>query len=199
MLATDVIFFATPDELRAWFVAHHETAGELWVGFHKKGTGTPSVTWPEAVDEALCVGWIDGVRKGIDAASYMIRFTPRKPGSIWSAVNIARVAELEGQGRMRPAGLAAFARRSEAKSVVYAYEQETPQLDADSERQFRANATAWDYFQAQAPSYQRSATWWIVSAKQAATRRKRLATLIADSEQGRRLAHLSWKPKAQGQ
>src|SRR5579859_7973797 len=115
MPAMDVIFFATPDELRAWLAAHHETAGELWVGFHKKGTGTPSVTWPEAVDEALCVGWIDGVRKGIDAASYTIRFTPRKPGSIWSAVNIARVAELERQGRMRPAGLAAFARRSEAK------------------------------------------------------------------------------------
>ncbi|HST90228.1 MAG TPA: YdeI/OmpD-associated family protein [Ktedonobacterales bacterium] len=199
MPAMDVIFFATPDELRAWFAAHHETAGELWVGFHKKGTGTPSVTWPEAVDEALCVGWIDGVRKGIDAASYTIRFTPRKPGSIWSAVNIARVAELERQGRMRPAGLAAFARRREAKSAVYAYEQETPQLDADSERRFRANATAWDYFQAQTPSYQRTATWWIVSAKQAATRQKRLATLIADSEQGRRLAHLSWKPRTQGQ
>ncbi len=199
MPAMDVIFFATPDELRAWFAEQHETAGELWVGFHKKGTGTPSVTWPEAVDEALCVGWIDGVRKGIDAASYTIRFTPRKPGSIWSAVNIARVAELERQGRMRPAGLAAFARRNEAKSAVYSYEQETPQLDADAERQFRANATAWDYFQTQASWYQRNATWWIVCAKQAATRQKRLATLIADSEQGRRLAHLSWKPKAQGQ
>ncbi len=197
MRVMDVIFFATPEGLRAWFAEHHETAGELRVGFHKKATGTPSVTWPEAVDEALCVGWIDGVRKGIDATSYTIRFTPRKPGSIWSAVNIARVAELSRQGRMLPSGLAAFARRREAKSAVYAYEQETPQLDADAEQQFRANATAWAFFQAQAPWYQRTATWWIVSAKQEATRQKRLATLIADSAQGRRLARLSRTPKAQ--
>lgn len=185
-------FFATPAEFRAWLEGHHETAGELWVGFYKKGSGRPSITWPESVDEALCFGWIDGVRKGIDETSYAIRFTPRRPRSIWSAVNVKRVGELTELGRMRPAGLAAFAGRAEERSGVYAYEQgDAAALDAADEGQFRANARAWEFFQGQAAWYRRAAIWWVVSAKRKETRRKRLATLIADSEQGRTIRQLT--------
>jgi uncharacterized protein YdeI (YjbR/CyaY-like superfamily) len=188
-------FFALPAEFRAWLEEHHEFATELLVGFHKRHTGQPSLTWAESVDQALCFGWIDGVRRTIDADRYTIRFTPRKPGSTWSAVNIARVGELTALGLMRPAGLAAFERRVEARSKIYAYEQESQALDAADEAAFRANAPAWAFFQAQAPSYRRSAIWWVVSAKKEETRRKRLSTLIHDSEQGRRLAHLTYTPK----
>lgn len=181
----DVVFMATPDALREWL--ERQPANELWVGFRKKGSGLPSNTWPEAVDEALCVGWIDGVRKSIDETSYTIRFTPRRPSSIWSAVNIKRVGELTAQGRMRPAGLTAFARRKEARSSVYSYEQRGAALAEEYAAQFRAHEQAWAFFLAQAPSYQRTATWWVISAKQEATRQKRLTTLIAASAQGQRL------------
>jgi uncharacterized protein YdeI (YjbR/CyaY-like superfamily) len=182
-------FFATPDDFRAWLEEHHETSTELLVGYHKKGSGQPSMTWPESVDEALCFGWIDGVRRSLGADSYTIRFTPRKARSTWSAVNIKRVAELTELGRMRPAGLRAFAARTEANSTIYAYEnKESAVLAPDSEAQFRANPAAWAYFQAQPPGYRSTATWWIISAKQAATRAKRLATLIGESARGRRLA-----------
>jgi uncharacterized protein YdeI (YjbR/CyaY-like superfamily) len=185
-------FFATPADLRAWFEAHHNQTLELWVGYFKKDSGKPSITWPESVDQALCFGWIDGVRKGIDDISYMIRFTPRKPKSIWSAVNIKRAQELTAMGLMQPAGLRAFEARLEAKSAVYAYEQrDAPELDARDTETFRANAKAWDYFQSQAPSYQRAAIWWVISAKKEETRLKRLATLMADSEQGRTIPALT--------
>ena len=188
-------FFATPAELGAWLGEHHATATELWVGFHKKGSGRPSVTWPEAVDEALCVGWIDGVRKRIDEHSYEIRFTPRKPSSTWSAVNIARVAELTALGRMRRAGLEAFARRTESKSGIYAYEQKDPAaLEATDEERFRSDPRAWEFFQTQAPWYRQAAIWRVVSAKRAPTREKRLAELIEDSGQGRRISSLSRRP-----
>ena len=188
----DATFFASPEAFRAWLEQHHASAQELWVGFYKKDSGKPSITWPEAVDEALCFGWIDGLRKSIDDISYTIRFTPRRPRSTWSAVNISRVAELTEQGRMRPAGLEAFAQRSEEKSGIYAYEQrENAALDATGEQQFRANAQAWDFFQAQPPSYRKTAIWWVVSAKQEATRRKRLATLIDDSAHGRTIRPLT--------
>lgn len=188
-------FFATPAELGAWLGEHHATATELWVGFHKKGSGLPSVTWPEAVDEALCVGWIDGVRKRIDEHSYEIRFTPRKPSSTWSAVNIARVAELTALGRMHPAGLAAFARRTKANSGIYAYEQKDPAaLEPADEERFRAEPAAWEFFQAQAPWYRRAAIWRVVSAKRAPTRERRLAELIEDSAQGRRISSLTRRP-----
>jgi uncharacterized protein YdeI (YjbR/CyaY-like superfamily) len=191
-------FFATPADFRAWFDEHHETAGELLVGFYKKGSGKPSITWPEAVDEALCAGWIDGVRKSIDADSYTIRFTPRKPRSIWSAVNMRRIEELTGLGRMRAAGLRAFEKRSAAKSAIYAYEQRhAAQLEEAHERQFRANQAAWDWFHAQAAWYRRNSTWWVVSAKREETRLKRLATLIACSEQGKKLDRLSWRKNGQ--
>ena len=187
----DVKYFATPAEFRKWLVANHAKAQELWVGFYKKESGRPSITWPESVDEALCVGWIDGIRKRLDDESYVIRFTPRKAQSTWSAVNIARVAELTREGRMRPAGLAAFERRSEAKSAIYSYEQkETAAFDEEAERQFRSNAKAWEFFQSQPPWYRRTATHKVLSAKREETRQKRLATLIADSAAGRRLREL---------
>lgn len=185
------LFFATPADLRRWLDANHSTAKELWVGFYKKESGRPSITWPESVDEALCVGWIDGIRKRLDDESYVIRFTPRKPQSTWSAVNIARVAELKRNGRMRPAGLAAFERRSDEKSAIYSYEQRTTaEFDESAERQFRANPKAWEFFQAQAPWYRRTATYKVISAKREETRQKRLAQLIADSAAGRRIREL---------
>ena len=186
------IFFAAPAEFRVWFEAHHDTHQEVVVGFYKKDSGKPSITWPESVDEALCFGWIDGVRRSLDEISYCIRFTPRKPRSIWSNVNIKRAEELIALGRMQLAGLKAFEQRTEARSRVYAYEQrQTAQLDEEAERQFRANTAAWDFFQAQPPSYRRAALWWVISAKQEATRLKRLATLIEDSAQGRTIRPLT--------
>lgn len=181
-------FFATPADFRAWLEKHHEAAGELWVGFHRKATGKPSITWPESVDEALCFGWIDGIRKTIDESSYVIRFTPRKPASTWSLVNIKRVAELQREARMRPAGLKAFERRDEKKSGIYQYEQRKhAAFDAAAEREFRKNAKAWKFFEAQPPGYRKLAAWYVVSAKQEATQKKRLERLIKDSEAGRRL------------
>jgi uncharacterized protein YdeI (YjbR/CyaY-like superfamily) len=171
-------FFATPAAFRAWLAEHHATASVLWVGFHKVGTGRPSITWPQSVDEALCAGWIDGIRKRLDDHSYVIRFTPRKPTSTWSAVNIKRMEELVAQGRVLPAGLAAFERRPREKSG-YSYEQrKAAKLDRASERLFRANAAAWKYFQSLAPGYRRTAVWWVVTAKKEETRQRRLATLI---------------------
>jgi uncharacterized protein YdeI (YjbR/CyaY-like superfamily) len=186
------IFFETPAHFRAWLEEHHEARRELLVGFYKKGSKRPSITWPQSVDEALCFGWIDGIRRGIDDESYSIRFTPRKPTSNWSSVNIARVAELTKEGRMRPAGIEAFERRSEKRSGIYAYEQrKTARLSADQQREFMANDAAWSFFQAQPPGYRQTATYWVVSAKREETRRKRLATLIEDSASGRRLGRLT--------
>ena len=185
-------FFPEPADFRAWLEENHERAAELWVGFHKKATGRPSITWPEAVDQALCFGWIDGIRKSLGDESYVIRFTPRKPRSTWSAVNIARAQELVAEGRMRPAGLAAFEARSDDRSAIYSYEQRREvRLAPDQEREFRANQRAWEFFQAQRPSYRRPALWWVVSAKREETRARRLRTLIEDSANGRRLRHLS--------
>ncbi len=186
--AAEPIFFVTPQKFRAWLEKNHGRISELWVGFHRKATGRPSMTWPESVDEALCVGWIDGLRKTVDESSYMIRFTPRKKTSNWSLVNLGRVAVLTREGRMRPEGLKAFAERMEAKSGIYAYEQrKDAALDPASEGQFQKNAKAWKFFAAQAPSYRKVAAWWVISAKQEATRRKRLQRLIEDSEAGQRL------------
>lgn len=175
------LFFATPAALRRWLRQHHARAEELWIGFYKKDSGKPSVTWPESVDEALCVGWIDGLRKSIDAESYQIRFTPRRRGSIWSAVNIRRVAALTSEQRMRPAGLKAFAAREENKVGIYSYEQRTAESAGPYREQFQQNQAAWEFFQAQASSYRKTLNWWIVSAKQEATRQRRLGKLIAES------------------
>ena len=181
-------FFATPAEFCAWLEHHASTATELVVGFHKVGTGVPTMSWPQSVDEALCFGWIDGVRKRIDERRYQIRFTPRKPGSIWSAINIDRVAVLSAEGRMQKAGLAAFARRSEARSRTYAYEQPgMATFDPVDQKTFRRNETAWAFFEAQSPSYRQRVIWNVVSAKQAATRERRLQQLIDASQRGERL------------
>ena len=180
-------FFATQARFRAWLAKNHVTADELLVGFHKRDSGKPSMTWPESVDEALCHGWIDGVRRNLDATSYTIRFTPRRARSIWSSVNIKRMAFLVEQGLVAPAGHAAFGRRTDDKSSIYAYEQRhSATLTPAQEKEFRANRKAWAFFTAQAPWYQRVMTWHIVSAKRDETRAKRLAALIEISAEGRR-------------
>jgi len=190
-------FFATPAELRQWLDRNHATATELLVGFYKRGSGKASITWQELVDEELCFGWIDGVRQGIDEVRYSNRITPRKPRSTWSAVNIARAQELIRLGRMHPAGMAAFERRTEERSAIYSYEQrKSARLDPAAERSFRANKKAWTFFQAQAPGYRQAATWWVISAKREETRKKRLATLIADSALGRAIGPLRRRPGA---
>jgi uncharacterized protein YdeI (YjbR/CyaY-like superfamily) len=182
------IFFATPAALRAWLKKHHKTEDELYVGLYKKGSGKPSITWPEVVDEVLCFGWIDGVRKTINNEAYTNRITPRRPGSNWSAINIARVEELTRLKRMRPEGLAAFARRTEAKSRIYTYEQQDEAtFDKAFEKKFKANKTAWGFFQKQAPWYRRLMTRWVGNAKQEETRIRRLDKLIAACESGKRL------------
>lgn len=184
-------FFATPDEFRAWLEEHHAQASELLVGFYKKGSGKPSITWPESVDQALCFGWIDGVRRRVDDRSYTIRFSPRKPTSIWSAVNIRRAHDLNRLGLMQPAGRKAFERRDEEKSAIYAYEQRHSAVLPDAyEKQFRANSKAWAFFCSNAPWYRRTATYWVVSAKRDETRLKRLEILIRDSAAGRRIGRL---------
>lgn len=172
-------FFVTPEAFRSWLAAHSSSARELVVGFYKVGSGRASMSWPESVDEVLCVGWIDGVRKRIDDVAYQIRFTPRKAGSIWSAVNIARVAALTAEGRMQPAGLAAFARRVEGKSAIYAYEQaHTAELTRAETEAFKANAVAWAYFEQTPAGYRKTMMHWVCSAKQPATRARRLAKWI---------------------
>jgi uncharacterized protein YdeI (YjbR/CyaY-like superfamily) len=196
----DPTFFATPSEFRAWLEENHARIPELSVGFYKTGSGRPSITWPEAVDQALCFGWIDGVRRGIDDVSYMIRFTPRKTKSFWSAVNIKRVGELAALGQMTAAGTGAFEQRAGERSGVYSYEQaKTVRLDDAYEQRFRANEQAWSHFASQAPSYQRAAIWWVVGAKREETRLRRLAALIEDSERGRAVAPLTRPGTSSGQ
>src|SRR6185295_20249111 len=175
-------FFKSPSAFRAWLKKHHATANELWVGYYKKGSGKPSMTWPESVDEALCFGWIDGVRKIIDDTSYVIRFTPRRARSVWSAVNIKRVKELTEQGLMQPTGLKAYEARTENRSGIYSHEQESVELDERSRKKFKKHGEAWKFFQAQAASYRKTATWWVLSAKKEETRVKRLEKLIEESE-----------------
>jgi uncharacterized protein YdeI (YjbR/CyaY-like superfamily) len=194
------IFFASPAEFRDWLEEHHATEREVFVGYHKKATGRPSLSWSEAVDEALCVGWIDGVVRRIDDTSHAQRFTPRKPSSNWSAVNIEKVAKLREEGRMRPAGEAAFSRRREDRSAVYAYEQrENPVLEPAQEARFRANEAAWEYFGSRSPSYRRVALYWVVSAKRPETRERRLATLIEDCAAGRQLKQFIRTPRREAQ
>ena len=180
-------FFADSAAFRHWLAQHAATSAELVVGFHKVGSGHPSISWPESVDEALCVGWIDGVRKRIDDAAYQIRFTPRKPGSIWSAINIAKVEALSAQGRMQAAGLAAFALRSSKRSVIYSYEQEqTASLRAEELRVFKRNKVAWAYWQSTPPGYQKQMLHRITTAKKAETRAARLKKLMDLSALGQR-------------
>lgn len=186
--APEPIFFASGDEWRAWLEAHHATEPEVWMGMWKKHTGKPTVAWSDAVDHALCFGWIDAVMRRIDDERHMQRFVPRKPGSNWSNINVAKVAKLTEAGLMRPAGIAAWEARREDRTGVYAFERAEPaQLDPEQEERFRADAAAWDWFSGQPPGYRRTATHWVVSAKRPETREKRLATLIDDSRNGLRI------------
>jgi uncharacterized protein YdeI (YjbR/CyaY-like superfamily) len=185
-------FFKRPADYRTWLEANHESESELLVGFHKRDSGRESMSWPESVAEALCFGWIDGVRRRVDDESYTIRFTPRKSSSIWSTVNTKKMRELIAEGLVRPAGMRAFERRSEKKSSIYAYEnRSTAVLDADSERELKRHKAAWKFFEACPPWYKRTAIWRIISAKRPETRAKRLAELITCCAEGRSLPTLS--------
>jgi uncharacterized protein YdeI (YjbR/CyaY-like superfamily) len=191
-----VLFFAAPAAFRAWLEQHHARKTEAFVGFYKRGSGRPSITWPESVDCALSYGWIDGVRNSIDEISYRIRFTPRKPTSTWSAINVRRVAELTKLGLMRTSGMKAFESRKDHKTAIYAYEQrQNAELPPAFQKQLRANKKAWHYFQVQPPWYRRTATYWVISAKQEETRRRRLAQLIEASAAARPIKSLT-RPKA---
>jgi len=184
-------FFPTPADFRTWLEAHHDKFRELLVGFHKKSSGKRSITWPESVQVALCFGWIDGVRKSLDENSYTIRFTPRKPTSNWSSININLVRKLTKQGLMHPAGLKAFAARNEEKSGIYSYEQrKSARFTRAQEKQFRANKAAWEFFRSQAPWYQRVTTYWVIGAKRGETKLKRLSELIGHSQNRRTLPRL---------
>jgi uncharacterized protein YdeI (YjbR/CyaY-like superfamily) len=197
MPAANLEFFATPQAWRAWLEEHHANADELWVGFYKRGSGKRSITWPEAVDAALCFGWIDGLRKSIDALSYKIRFTPRKPRSAWSAVNIRRATELKKLGLMNSAGLAAFEKRQGSRSEIYSYEQQrsTATLPPQYAKTFRQQRAAWRFFQHQPPWYRRVSSWWVISAKKEETRLKRLSTLIECSVRRQYIPAVPRKPK----
>ena len=189
-------FFATPADFRAWLQAHHDTESELLVGFYKKGSGKPSITWPESVDEALCFGWIDGVRRSAGPDAYTIRFTPRRAKSGWSEVNLKRARELIEMGRMTPAGLRAYEARDAAKSKSYSYENRAQPFSPELEERFRANAQAWDFFQTQPPYYRKTVTFWVMSAKQEATRIRRLDQLIAECADQRRMDLLTGPAKS---
>jgi uncharacterized protein YdeI (YjbR/CyaY-like superfamily) len=182
-----VTHFTTTAAFRGWLEKHHATATELWVGFYNKESRRGGMSYQQSVEEALCFGWIDGIRKKVNAASYTNRFTPRKTGSTWSKVNVGHVKRLQAAGRMRAPGLAAFAARSAAKTGIYSFEQRPQKFPAVLEGLFRMKKRAWKYWSAQPPGYQRTAIWWVISAKQDATRRRRLDRLIADSAAGRRL------------
>jgi uncharacterized protein YdeI (YjbR/CyaY-like superfamily) len=184
----DVEFFESSAQLRAWFEKNHDTAGELWVGFYRKRSGKPSITWQELVDVELCFGWIDSVRYTLDAERSAQRVTPRRKGSVWSAVNIKRFQELDALGLVHGTGRTAFDKRDEARSRVYSYENRSRGFDAATETEFRKRKAAWKFFEAQAPFYRRTASFWVMSAKRDETRKRRLERLIASSLAGERLA-----------
>ena len=188
----DPLFFVNPAEWRSWLASNHETETEVLVGLYKRGAGKPGLTWPQLVDEALCFGWIDGVRRGLGADAYCIRCTPRKQTSNWSAINVKRFGELREAGLVAPAGQAAFERRREDRTAIYSYEQEAEAaLSPEQEAGLRADAAAWAFWTSQPPWYRRTATHWVVRAKRPETRERRLATLIADCAAGRRIGPLS--------
>jgi uncharacterized protein YdeI (YjbR/CyaY-like superfamily) len=186
MNAIDPLFFPDPSAFRDWLERHHATEKELWVGFYKVKSGRGGMVYRQALDEALCYGWIDGMVRRVDEESYMQRFTPRRKGSTWSLVNTRRAKELQALGRMRPSGLAAFEARVEEKTGQYSFERQAVRLSRDLQRTFKADARAWAFFSAQSPSYRRTATWWVMSAKREETRQRRLARLMEACVAGRR-------------
>ena len=190
LVPQDIRFFSSPEAFRDWLDANHATHDELWLGYRTRESGLPTLTWEQAVDEALCYGWIDGVRMRVEGGSAQ-RFTPRRPRSIWSGRNVGRVEALIAEGRMRPAGLAAYRLRTPERTAVYSFEREAAAFDSDAEEAFRSHAEAWAFWERQPPGYRRQATHWVVSAKRPETRAKRLATLIEDSAAGRRIGMLA--------
>jgi uncharacterized protein YdeI (YjbR/CyaY-like superfamily) len=193
--AIEPTFFPSPAAFRSWLEKNHATVAELLIGFYRKDSGKGGISYPEALDEALCFGWIDGVRKGFDETSYTIRFTRRKPDSIWSAINTRRVGDLARLGRMHLAGQQVFDRRDPKKSELYSYERAMCKLEGAYEKKFRASKKAWEFYQAQAPWYRRTSAWWVISAKREETRQCRLAQLIADSARARRIGILTATPQ----
>ena len=192
-----IVYFPSPAAFGRWLEKHHGRKTALWVGFHRKATGRPSLTWSESVDEALCWGWIDGIRKSVDGTRFTMRFTPRKRGSIWSAINIRKAKALIASGRMRPPGLTAFRARRSDRSAVYSFEQKkTPKLTPEYERTFRRNAAAWEFFRTRSDAYRRVTSHWVISAKQEETRRRRLGILIESSEAHRPIPGLLRAPQA---
>lgn len=195
MIDSEPIFFRGPEDLRRWFEANHRSQTEQWIGYYKKGSGLASITWPESVDQALCFGWIDGIRKSIDEVSYKIRFTPRKTDSHWSDVNIEKVEKLKSLDLMKPEGVEAFENCKENKSRKASYEQGSVTLDKKFGRIFKENKSAWDYFQSQSPSYRKQCIWWIVSARMEKTKIKRLEVLIDSCQSGQFIPPLRWTKK----
>lgn len=195
MFKNQLFFFPTQQDLRRWFEKNHKKDKELFVGFYKVATGKPSITWSQSVDEALCFGWIDGIRRSVDEESYCIRFTPRKPKSNWSAVNINKVEELKKLGLMKQEGLIAFSFRREEKSKTYSYENPVVEFDKSYENKFKANKKAWRYFQGMSPSYKKTTTRWVMNAKQESTRLKRLNELILDCATGKKIKAMSYGKK----
>ena len=191
-------FFRSGEDFRHWLEKNQERVAELWVGFYNQRSGKTGITYKQAVDEALCVGWIDGVRKSVDEGRYTVRFTPRRPRSIWSRVNTTRMKELIELGRVAPPGMAAFSRRDEARSGVYSFERQNATLGPDLERAFKKNARAWSFFQSRPPWYRRTSTWWVISAKKEETRLRRLAQLIEVSARGEPLGPLDRRPRPGG-
>ncbi len=187
------VYFSSQKKFDAWLRKNHSTAAEILVGYHKKGSGTPGITWPESVEAALCFGWIDGVRRTVDDKRYVIRFTPRKPGSIWSAVNIKKVEELKKSGAMQPAGLEVFEQRDRKKTGIYSFEKKSVRLSGAFLKKFKRNTKAWSYFESMPPSYRKPAINWVMSARQEPTRLRRIETLITDSAAGRKIKPLSYR------
>jgi uncharacterized protein YdeI (YjbR/CyaY-like superfamily) len=192
---TKITFFPTQSDLRKWFTRNHKQSDEIWVGYYKKDTGEKSITWQESVDEALCFGWIDGIRKSINEESYKIRFTPRRKGSNWSAVNIKRIKELIKFGLVKPAGLEVFKNRDAKKDEQYSFEQQKVELPKTFEKKIKANSKAWEYFIKLPPYAKRLSTWWVISAKREETKLKRLDILIQCSEEGRKIPPLIIRKK----
>lgn len=184
---TGPVYFNDQNEFREWLEKNHNKESEIIAGYYKVGTGRPSMTWSESVDQAICFGWIDGIRRSVDNERYTIRFTPRRPGSIWSNVNLRKVEELKKKGLMKKPGLEVYNNRKEAKSGIYSFENEITRLDKKFEKIFKANKGAWDFFMRQAPSYQKTRTHWVMSAKQEATRLARINKLIKASGEHSRL------------
>jgi uncharacterized protein YdeI (YjbR/CyaY-like superfamily) len=189
-------YFPTPADFHAWLTENHAVCVELFVGFHKKDSSKPSITYPEALNQALCFGWIDGVRKSVSATSYMVRFTPRKPKSYWSKINTNRANELVKLGLMLPPGAKVFRARDQATSARYSFERENAKLRPADTKKFKSNPNAWAFFRSQPPYYKRVCTWWVINAKQDTTRQRRLQTLIAASARHRRLDQFVSKKKS---